>query len=137
MRGFLGCTKKAKTPTVWIYTSIYKDVTAEMQIALEKKFPGVQFEWFQSGSENVSARLNAELSTGKSQADLVMTSDPLWYVEAKKSGHLVNYVSPAASEVSADLKSADGAFVTVRMPVAVIGYNSHSCDGGRRAQEVG
>lgn len=120
----VACTKKQDSKTIWIYTSIYKNVISELEPILKKKFPDVKFEWFQSGSENVAARVNAELASGKSQADLVMTSDPFWYAELKAAGHFLPYESPAAKSISANFKDAENAFVTVRMPVAVIAYNT-------------
>lgn len=123
---FTACTKKDNSKTVWIYTSIYKNVIAEFDPLLKAKFPGVKFEWFQSGSENVAARLNAELSAGRPQADLILTSDPFWYVELKKAGKLLTYESPAAGRVPTQFKDPDHAFVVVRMPVAVIGVPSDS-----------
>ncbi len=123
---FTACTKKDNSKTIWIYTSIYKNVIAEFDPLLKAKFPGVKFEWFQSGSENVAARLNAELSAGRPQADLILTSDPLWYVELKKAGKLLTYQSPAAARVPAQFKDPENTFVVVRMPVAVIGVPSDS-----------
>lgn len=123
---FTACTKKDNSKTVWIYTSIYKNVIAEFDPLLKAKFPDVKFEWFQSGSENVAARLNAELSAGRPQADLILTSDPLWYMELKKAGKLLAYESPAAGRVPKQFKDPNHAFVIVRMPVAVIGAPSDS-----------
>ena len=130
LRGFLtlllalslaACTKKNEK-TVWIYTSIYKDVSAPMEPNLTKQLPGVEFQWFQSGSENAAARLHAELSAGRTMADLVMTSDPAWYLELKQAGKLLPYTSPKAN-LPASFK--DEAFSIVRMPVAVIAYNAN------------
>lgn len=119
------CTKKNDN-TLWIYTSIYKNVISEMEPLLQKKFPGVNFQWYQSGSENVAARLNAELSTGKPQADLILTSDPFWYLELKSGGHLMNYLSSAASGLAPNLTDPDAAFSTVRICVQVIAFHKEA-----------
>ena len=50
-------------------------------------------------------------------------SDPLWFLEMKQKGRLLAYDSPAAKEVPANLRDPDNAFVTVRLPVLVMGYN--------------
>src|SRR3989338_8236695 len=84
----IGCVKKETGKTIWIYTSVYKDVVSELTPIFEKKFPGVNFEWYQAGSETVAARVNAELATGRSKADLILTSDPFWYRELAERGHL-------------------------------------------------
>jgi len=124
LASFPACTKKDTTPTIWIYTSIYKNVLAEFDPLLKNKFPGVKIEWFQSGSEEVAGRLNAELSAGQSQADLIMTSDPLWYVELKKAGHLLAYETAATNRVPKMFQDPDHTFVVVRMPVAVLGHHT-------------
>lgn len=121
-----GCTRKENHNSLWIYTSIYKDVIAQMEPLLESQFPGVEFKWYQSGSENVAARLSAELSAGGSSADLVMTSDPLWYLELKKAGHLLSYHSPQEARINPAFRDSDGAFSIARIPVMVIGYNTEA-----------
>jgi iron(III) transport system substrate-binding protein len=116
----LGCTRKN---SVWIYTSLYKEMIAELDPKIHAAFPGVDVQWFQGGSENVAAKLNAEMAAGKAQADLVITSDPFWYFELKQAGKLLAYDSPAARTIPAKFHDPDHAFVTSRIPVMVIGYN--------------
>jgi iron(III) transport system substrate-binding protein len=111
-------------PTLWVYTSLYKEVVAEMKPAVDRAFPEVDVRWYQGGSENVAARVNTELFAGRTQADLILTSDPFWYLELKKNGKLAAYDSPAVREVSNDLKDPDHAFATVRIPAMVLAYNS-------------
>ncbi|NBT58469.1 extracellular solute-binding protein [bacterium] len=111
---------------IWIYASIYKEVISELDRALKQTFPTVQVRWYQSGSENVAARVNAELSTGSSQADLIMTSDPFWFVELKKAGHLLPYFSPTAKSLDSRYLDTEGAFLINRIPVGIIAYNTRS-----------
>lgn len=118
----LGCTKKELGKTIWIYTSVYKEVVAELTPILEKKFPGVKFEWYQAGSETVAARVNAELATGRSKADLVLTSDPFWYQELAERGHLKKWVG--ALHGLKEFQNNLGFFEVIRLPVAVIGFNT-------------
>jgi iron(III) transport system substrate-binding protein len=115
-----GCTHKNR---VWIYTSMYKEVVAEMKPELERALPGIEVRWYQGGSETVAARINTELVAGRTQADLVLTSDPFWYEELKKSGKLQAYDSPAARAVPAQYADPEHYFTTVRMCLMVIGYN--------------
>ena len=116
------CTPKK--PKIWIYTSIYKEVVEEMKPELQAAVPDADIEWFQNGSENVAAKLNAEIAAGKPKADLVLTSDPFWYLELKRTGHLLNYISAIQKDLPAGYADPEGAFATVRLPVMVIGYNS-------------
>jgi len=123
LSGASGCTKKKDGPTLWIYTSLYNPVVQDLGQQLSRKFPGVDFRWYQSGSENVAAKVNSEILSGKTQADLLLTSDPFWYEDLKQQNRLMAYTSPAAAGVPANLRDPAGFYATVRMPVMVIAYN--------------
>jgi len=111
---------------VWIYASIYKEVITSFDEALKEEFPDVKIQWYQSGSENVAARVNSELSSGSSRADLVMTSDPFWFEELKDSHHLLSYRSPLADQLDSRYQDPDGMYVISRIPVGVIAYRKNS-----------
>ena len=116
------CSGKKK---IWIYTSIYKEVIETMREPLQKAMPpDVEVMWFQSGSENIASKVNAELAAGAARADLILTSDPFWYHELKGQGRLLPYKSDAAKDIPAIYVDPDGAYAGVRLPVMVIGYNS-------------
>lgn len=115
-----GCAKKP----ILIYTSLSKDVIAEMDPILRLAVPKAEVRWFQGGSDNIASKLSAEFETEEDSADLVMTSDPLWFLEAKQKGKLLPYNSPAITDVPARYRDPDNAFTAVRIPVIVLGYNS-------------
>jgi iron(III) transport system substrate-binding protein len=118
--GASGCHSSRE---VWVYTSMYKEVIAEMKPLLARDLPGIEVRFFQGGSENVAARVSTEMFAGRTQADLILTSDPFWYLELKKAGKLQAYDSPAAREVPARYADPDHFFTTVRICLMVIGYN--------------
>ncbi len=122
---FAACGKSASTKSskITIYTSIYENVIANLKPLMEMEFPDVEIEWYQKGSEEVAAKINAEIASGKVNADIVMTSDPFWYLELKNKGLLLDYESEHASILPAELKDPEHAFTTVRMPVVVMAYN--------------
>lgn len=120
-----GCTSKPKN-TVWIYTSLYNNVVQDLDAKLKAHFPDVSFQWYQSGSENVAAKVNSEWLAGKTQADLLLTSDPFWYEELKKQGKLFKHLPPESAHVPAAFVDPDGYYAGVRMPIMVIGYNSEA-----------
>ncbi len=115
------CTKKKE---IWIYTSIYKEVIAELTPALERAMPGTKIQWYQGGSETIASKVNAEISAGKAKADLILTSDPFWYEELMVAGKLLPYESAIAKKTPADYLDPAHHFANVRLPVMVIGYNS-------------
>jgi iron(III) transport system substrate-binding protein len=90
---------------------------------LEATAPGTRVEWFQSGSEKVAQRLDAELAAGGSPCDLLLTSDPAYYRRLDEEGRLVPYVSPAALRQPRRLVDPDGAFAAARLSTMVIGVS--------------
>lgn len=120
----VSCGGGEQKPVVTIYTSIYENVIAQMAPLLEQQFPDIEVRWHQSGSEEIAAKVNSEIAAGQIRADIIMTSDPFWYEELKNGGYLLQYESPAASEIPEELKDPENYFVTVRMPVMVMAANS-------------
>ncbi len=122
--GTLSCTKNSDQQSVWIYTSLYKDTVSDLQTQLEKDFPNIKFQFYQAGSEEVAAKVQAESMTGKIQADLLISSDRFWYEDMATKEKLVAY-SPANSEkVSADFKHPKSLYTVLSLPIMVIAYNS-------------
>lgn len=83
---------------VWIYTSIYKEFIAEIEAGFEKKYPDIDVKVFQSGSEKIQAKVEAEILSKKIQADLLVTSGPFWSYGLEKRG----LVSPRKKGPSVD-----------------------------------
>ena len=108
---------------LWIYTSIYKEVYPLFEPGLAAAFPGVEFRWYQSGSEKIAAKILAEERGGGTKADLLMTSDLFFYQELEKLGLLLPLRGPVFDRVPAEYRDADGAFAVVRFPLMVIAYN--------------
>lgn len=121
-----------KGEKVVIYTSMYESVITELKPVIGERFPGIEVEWFQSGSEKIAAKVNQQIAAGDMGADILMTSDPFWYAELKNAGHLMKYESPGAARVPAALRDPDSAFVTVRMPLMVMTVNGSIVPEGER-----
>lgn len=119
-----GCAKKESKPELWIYTSLYKDTIADLQPKLEAKFPEYKFNFFQAGSEEVAAKVNAEELGGGTRADLLLFSDRFWFEEMAQKKRLLKYVPALAASVPETLKSKDGYYSAVSVPVMVMIYNS-------------
>lgn len=108
---------------IWIYTSIYPQVIERLEPELQAAFPDVTFRWYQKGSEQVAARINAELASGDVLCDLIMTSDPFYYAQLEDQGLLLAHASPGAAAVPEGLRDPENAFTTVRVPLMVIAVN--------------
>lgn len=123
-----GAGAEGREAIVHVYTSMYKEVIEAIGPALEKRLaetsPGTKVEWFQSGSEKVAARLDAELAAGGSLADVLLTSDPSYYAKLQAKGLLVPYVSPAVLRQPREFVDRDGHWATARISTMVIGLSA-------------
>ncbi len=124
---FVGCTKgeqTAKQQEFWIYTSLYKDTISDLEPRLKVAFPNVKFQWFQAGSEDIAAKVGAELLAGSTKADLLISSDRFWYEDLASRNQLHAYRPKAAEAVPSELRNPKNFYTTVSLPVMVLGYNS-------------
>lgn len=118
------CTGKKDKQTFWIYTSLYKDTINDIQPQLEKEFPDLKFQFYQAGSEEVAAKVQAELLAGKIQADMLISSDRFWYEDMAQKGNLIAYQSAMTTKIDDEFKHPESLYNTLSFPVMVIAYNS-------------
>lgn len=123
---YLSCTKKENKNSIWIYTSLYKDTISEIQPQLEKEFPEIKFNFYQAGSEDVAAKVQAEELSGNVQADVLVFSDRFWFEERSQQGKLLHYKPVNSVNVADIYKQAEGAYTAVSFPIMVMAYNSES-----------
>lgn len=116
---------QAKTE-LWIYTSLYKDTISDIQPQLEKQFPDIKFNFYQAGSEEVAAKVNAEDLAGGTKADVLISSDRFWYEDLAKQKKLAIYKPKGAEKIAAALKSPEGYYSTLSIPVMVLAYNNEA-----------
>ena len=106
-----------------VYTSVYNGMVQEMaKPVVAQQLKDVQVDWQTTGSEQVEQLISDNLKQGDSNADVVMISDPSFYLQLKKDGKLLNYKSKEAAELAVTV-DADGAFTPIRMSAMVIAVN--------------
>lgn len=120
------CTKKEEKTKVWIYTSLYKDTIADIQPKLAAAFPDVDAQFYQAGSEEVAAKVQAEDLAGKIQADILISSDRFWYEDMASQQKLVAYKPAHSDKVQDFFKHPENFYTTLSFPVMVIAYNSEA-----------
>ena len=122
-----GTDKKAEVKPateLTVYTSVYNGMVREMaKPVVEQQLKDVKVNWHTEGSESVKAKLLGEMKKGRAEADLVMISDPDFYLQLKKDGKLLNYKSPESAEL-AEPVDADGAFTPIRISAMVIAVHN-------------
>lgn len=102
---------------VVIYTSAYPKTVAAFDALAKQHLPGLELEWFQAGSEKITARLEAERLSGNVGADLLMTSDPIYYTVLAKAQALEPYASLRAIPLDRRFVDPDGHYVANRLSV--------------------
>ncbi len=122
---FAGCTQNHANE-VWIYTSLYKDTIADIEPKLAKAFPDLKIRFYQAGSEEIAAKVNAEVMAGGTQADILISSDRFWYEEMADSGRLEPYLTERVKGIPATLKHSKGFYNTLSIPVMVLAYNKNT-----------
>lgn len=121
-----GCSKKAEKEKVWIYTSLYKDTVNDLKTKMAKDFPDIDVQFYQAGSEEVAAKVQAEALAGKIQADILISSDRFWYEDMAAKGTLLSYKPAGTEKVEEHFKNPQGFYTAVSLPVMVMAYNSES-----------
>jgi iron(III) transport system substrate-binding protein len=121
-----GCAKKEDKAKVWIYTSLYKDTVNDLKKKMEKDFPNIDVQFYQAGSEEVAAKVQAEKLAGSIQADILISSDRFWYEDMGSQGVLLSYKPAGTEKVEASFKHPEGFYTAVSLPVMVMAYNSES-----------
>lgn len=109
---------------------MYKDTIADITPILKKEFPGVKFNWYQAGSEDIASKVNAEIIAGRAQADILISSDRFWYEEMANNNKLHNYETTITKRLPKQFKSITGHYAVVSIPVMVLTYNSESINEG-------
>jgi len=118
-------TSSGPSGKIMIYTSIYPDIINLVSPELEKAFPNLTVEWFQGGTEQVTAKMAAEIEAGKIGADLLMVADPSYYIYLKGEDLLLPYKSENFDAVAVDKDTKDYTYTGVRISNVVIGYNTN------------
>ena len=98
-----------------IYTSMFPDIIEAVKPELKKAFPNLDVQWFQAGSEQVMTKLAGEIEAKKVQADVLMVSDPGYYITLKEKNLLLKFDAPNRQFVDAKYKDGDGYWTGVRL----------------------
>lgn len=122
-------TSLAAGSTVTLYTSVPQAVVDEIRLAFQAAHPGIKVDVYRTGTSNVLAKLNAEIETGKINADVLWVADAAVYENLKAQNVLHKYVPVESSKLPAEFKDPDGYYYFARLTHVVIGYNTMRIKG--------
>ena len=94
--------------------------------AFEAQYPGVEVQIERSGSERLFQRIGQEFSSNIHAADVITTADASHVISWKRNGWLVPFVpEDVAKYFPGEYRDADGMFVTSRIWLSSIAYNTN------------
>jgi len=114
--------------TVHLYTSESQDQVSEMMNQFEKEHPDINVDVFRTGTEELIAKLEAEISSGEIKADMVWFADIDYFNTLAEEDQLEEYDAPNAEELDEDFKYEDGKYYEVRQIFNVLAYNTTKVD---------
>lgn len=114
-----------KEGKVAFYTSMDLPVAERVGRVFEAKFPGITVRVERSGAERLFQRIQQEYNSGIYAVDIVNTADAAHCIVWKRNGWLVPYLpEEVARNYPKEYYDADGFFVTTRVWLSSLGYNT-------------
>ncbi|MDR1987068.1 MAG: ABC transporter substrate-binding protein [Treponema sp.] len=110
-----------------IYTSMYEDIIAAIDKALEQEFPSCDIEFVYGGTGAIQTKVAAEQKTGKLGCDMLMVAEPAYSLELKEHKVLHPYLSKEAVNLDFDY-DPEGYWMPVRISNMVLAYNPEYTD---------
>lgn len=106
------------------YTSQPEEDASKLAAAFNKHYPDVKIDIFRSGTEEVTAKIQAERQAGKVQADVLLLADAVTFEALKKEDMLLSYKSPELSHIPAELADPDGMYAGTKVMATVLATNT-------------
>jgi iron(III) transport system substrate-binding protein len=114
-----------KEGRIAFYTAMDIPVAERLAKAFEAKFAGIAVRVERSGSERLYHRIEQERGSNISAADVVNSADAAHFVVWKRNDWLAPYLpEEVAKHFPADARDADSMFVTTRVWLSSLGYNT-------------
>ena len=108
------------------YTAMDLPVAERFAKAFEAKYPGIAVRAERSGSERVFQRIGQEMDSRIHAVDLVNSADAAHFIVWKRNNWLAPYLpEEVARHYPAEYYDPDGLWVTTRVWLSSIGYNTN------------
>src|SRR5712672_1215021 len=114
-----------KEGKVAFYTAMDLPVAEKLAKAFEAKFSGVAVRVERSDSERVFQRIAQEMASNIHACDVMNSADAAHFIVFKRNGWLAPYLpEEVAKHFPAQHRDPDGLFVTTRVWLSSLGYNT-------------
>jgi len=115
-----------KEGKVAFYTAMDLPVAEKLGKAFEAKYAGITVRVERSGAERVFQRIAQEMASNIHACDVVNSADAAHFIVFKRNGWLAPYLpEEVAQHFPADHRDPDGQFVTTRVWLSSMGYNTN------------
>ncbi|HEY4161972.1 MAG TPA: extracellular solute-binding protein, partial [Dongiaceae bacterium] len=115
----------AASGSLMIYTSTPDQAMNDLIAAFNKAEPDVKVEFFRSGTTEVINKLQAEITAGAPQPDVLFISDAIVMEQMKADGRLMAYTDAPVEGMPKEFYDADKTyFGTKIIPTGII-YNTN------------
>lgn len=111
-----------------IYTSEPEDKVDEINRAFQEENPDVEVQIYRAGTGDLKARIDAERTSGKVEADLIWAADAPTFEGFKKDSLLAKFDSVETGDVLEEVVDKEGYYVGTRLIPTVIAYNTDVID---------
>jgi len=114
--------------TITVYTSEPQEKIDAIVAAFNETQPDVTVEVFRAGTGDLTARIEAERTTGDVQADVLLAADSATFEGYKADDLLLAYTPADVESLNQDVVDPDGFYVGTRIIPTVIAYNTGMID---------
>ena len=115
-----------KEGKVAFYTAMDLPVAEKLGKAFEARYAGIAVRVERSGAERIFQRVAQEVSSNIRACDVLNSSDAAHFIVFKRNGWLAPYLSDEmAQHFPAQYRDADGQFITTRVWLSSLGYNTN------------
>src|SRR5579871_1710456 len=114
-----------KEGKVAFYSAMDLPVSEKLARAFEAKYSGMAVRVERSGSERIFQRVAQEMASNIHACDVINSADASHFIAFKREGWLAPFVSDEmAQQFPALYRDPDGLFITTRVWLSSLGYNS-------------
>lgn len=122
-----GVTTDGKT-VLTLYTSEPEEKVDEINRAFQEENQDVEVQVYRAGTGDLKARIEAERTSGKVEADLIWAADAPTFEGFKSDELLTKFDSVETDDVLEDVVDPEGFYVGTRLIPTVIAYNTEVID---------
>lgn len=121
-------TEALAEATITVYTSEPQEKIDAIVAAFNEDQPDVTVEVFRAGTGDLTARIEAERTTGDVQADILLAADSATFETYKSDDLLLAYTPADVESLNQDVVDPEGFYVGTRIIPTVIAYNTGAID---------